>query len=274
MTGDDRTEPRAHCLAGPDGHIAFTLTPPVPDPRPQLLLRRRTGTGSPDTDRRLLTLETGAEGETRAVLDPLPPLAEGRWDLYLLRAPDAEPERLRPGPRDLRALVDGHLRDRTAPVAARIPYPTKDGYLALRTWLRTAHAEAGRIEVGDRSTTVHARLHGTRLADGAVVRLCPRGSGGDREQTAPVHAGADGRDFRFTVDHRALAAGTTAGGGFWDVFVHPAPDAPPVRVARLLDDVEHRKGSFVYPAARTDGTDVRAYYTVDNDLSFQVGAAG
>ncbi|MGV9902982.1 transferase [Streptomyces sp. NPDC003388] len=274
MTTASGAGARVNCVVDAEGRIVLELPVPAAATRPHLLLRLRPRNGEPVAARRVLALEAVADGPSRAVLEPLPALEEGRWDAFLLRDPDDDaPVRLRSGLRDLRALVDGHLRDRPSPVAVRIPYATKEGYLAVRTWLRPAHAEAGRIDVGDRSTTVTARLHGATLQDGAVVRLRLRGSGGPGRDVRPVPDG-DRRGFAFTVDHADLAAGTPAEGGVWDVFVHPGADAPPVRVARLLDDVADRKASFVHPAARAGSVALRAYYTLDNDLSVRVAAAG
>ena len=71
-----------------------------------------------------------------------------------------------------------------------------------------------------------------------------------------------------------MAEATGSGGGVWNVFVRPAPEAPFIRVARLLDDVADRKEVFVYPSVEVGGTVVRPYYTVDNDLSVEVTQAG
>jgi len=270
VTTESGAGARVNCVVDAEGRIALELPAPVAATRPHLLLRLRPKKGEPVTVSRTVPLEAVADGPARGVLEPLPALEEGRWDVFLLNGPDdTAPERLRPGLRDLRALVDGHLRDRPSPVAVRIPYVTKEGYLAVRAWLRTAHAEAGRIDVGDRSTTVTARLHGATFEDGAVVRLRMRGSDAPERDVRPVTDG-DHLGFRFTVDHEDLAAGTAAEGGIWDVFVHPAADAPPIRVARLLDDVADRKASFVHPAARAAGAVLRPYYTLDNDLSIRV----
>ncbi|MFJ9817439.1 transferase [Streptomyces sp. NPDC101151] len=273
MTTESSAGLHMHCVADPDGRITFELPSPPAATHPQLLLRLRPKKGEPETTGHRIALEAADEGCLRSVLEPLPALEEGRWDAYLLRDPEAEPERLRPGLRDLRALVDGHVRDRTSPVAVRIPYVTKEGFLAVRAWLRTVHAEAGRIEVGARSTTVRARLHGASFAEGAAVRLRVRGSNG-RERSVRPQADADRRGFAFTVDHEELAVEAASGNCVWDLFVHPASGAAPIRLARLLDDVADRKRSFVYPAASLGGIVLRPYYTVDNDLSVQATASG
>lgn len=230
----------------------------------RLLLRLRPKKGQPEQTLHLLDLATGEEGHAQAVLGADPVLAEGRWDVYLLQ--DSERTRLRPGPRDLRALVGGHLREGRSPLAVRVPYVTKDGYLAVRTWLRPAHAEVDRVDVTDRALTVTARLHGAAALDGADVELRLRRGGVVR--TVTPTASDDGRGLSFTVDDEDLDA------GIWDLFVRPASGAPPIRLARLLDDVADRKNVFVYPGAPLGGAVVRPYYTVDNDLSLEVKRAG
>ncbi|MEV7343904.1 transferase [Streptomyces sp. NPDC093544] len=262
-------ELRADCTVDAHGRITFGLRLDS-DLRPQLLLRLRPKKGQPEKVVHLIDLEEPAEdGRRRAVLDPELALAEGRWDAYLLPEPGEERLRLRPGLRDQRTLVDGHTRDRSSPVAVRIPYATKDGYLAVRAWLRPAHSEAGAIDVTDRSTTVAARLHGASLGEGAAVLLRRRGEAGV-VQTLEPRAGGDGRDFSFTVDHQELAAAGGTGNGIWDVFLQPAAGAPRIRVGRLLDDLADRKEIFVYPAATVGDVTLRLYYTVDNDLSVTV----
>ncbi|MFD6310151.1 transferase [Streptomyces nigra] len=267
------TSPAIACTADADGRITFHLAPPDPAafPSPRLLLRLRPRKGQPEKTLRELDLTTGGDGRLTAVLAPPPDLPEGRWDLYLLTEPDGERVRARPGLRDLRVLVAGHLRDRPSPVAVRIPYVTKDGYLALRTWLREAHAEVAGIDVTDRSTTVRARLHGASLTEGACVLLRLRGGKGVERTVAP-QPGTDGRDLAVTIDHADLLAGGGTGDRVWDVFVRPGAgeDTAVVRVGRLLDDVADRKDIYVYPASTVGEFAVRPYYTVDNDLAVEV----
>ncbi|GGY35483.1 transferase [Streptomyces djakartensis] len=259
---------RADCTTAADGRIVFSL-PPDSGTRPRLLLRLRPEKGQPETTRRLLDLEPGrTDGHLHAVLEPHPALDEGRWDLYLLADPEAGRQRLRPGLRDQRALVDGHLRDRPSPVSVTIPYVTKDGFLALRAWRRAAHAEAGTVDVTDRAITVTARLHGARLDEDATVRLRLRGSETVRELRPRIDD--DGRGFSFTAGSEDLTVAGERPGRVWDAFVRPAADAPPVRIARLLDDLADRKHVFVYPAVTTGNTVMRPYYTVDNDLAIEV----
>ncbi|KOU73234.1 hypothetical protein ADK57_08875 [Streptomyces sp. MMG1533] len=268
----DTAPPRVACVVDTDGRITFDVPLDSAEGKQQLLLRLRPKKGQPEETLHVLDLEPVDDRRQRVVLGPQPALTEGRWDVYLLREAGSGRQRLRPGLRDLRALVDGHQSDRQTPLAVRIPYATKDGYLAVRAWLRPAHAEVGAIDLTDRSTTVGARLHGATLQEGAVVRLRRRGGSGTVLTLEP-RAGEDGRSFSFTVDHGELAVATGAGSGVWDAFVGPGAGAPAIRIARLLDDVADRKEVFVYPAARVDGAVLRPYYTVDNDLSVEVTKA-
>ncbi|GGW47181.1 transferase [Streptomyces griseoloalbus] len=271
MSTERAAQLRADCSVDTDGRITFRLPPPSAA-HPRLLLVLRPKKGRPEETTHTLDLEPfGDDGEVRAVLEPRLQLAEGRWDAYLLRGPDAGRERLRPGLRDLRALVDGGPGDRPSPVAVRVPYATKDGFLAMRTWLRTAHAEAGPLDVTGATMTVRARLHGAGLSEEAVVTLRLRGDTGT-VRTFPAQP-SGGRAFSCAVACEELAV-EAAGTRFWDAFVRPAADAPLIRIGRLLDDVADRKGVFVYPQITAGGSAIRPYFTVDNDLAVEVTALG
>lgn len=254
--------PRAGCAIDTEGRIAFEVTQAHGR---RLLLRLRPKKGQPEETLHVLDLDRADGGHAQAVLGTDPVLAEGRWDVYLLDG--SERTRLRPGARDVRALVDGHLRERTGPLAVRVPYVTQDGYLAVRTWLRPAHAEVERIDITDGALTVAARLHGTSPTAGADVQVRLRRDK-DVVHTLAAPAGPDGRRFSFTLDRHTLDQGV------WDLYLRPAPGARPIRIGRLLDDVADRKHVFVYPGATVGGVLVRPYYTLDNDLSLEVTRAG
>ncbi|TDC22988.1 hypothetical protein E1265_14105 [Streptomyces sp. 8K308] len=263
--------PHADCRVTADGVLTLDLAlPPLTAP-PSLELRLRTKDGEPT--RHALPVESaGADGRWRAVLGAEPVLAEGRWDLYLRVASDGEWRRVAPGVRDLRALLDQEPAAVDGPLAVRVPYRTKDGWFAVRAWLRPALAEAGPITVSpEGSMTVRARLVGAELRRGAAAVVKLRGGG----KKGPVRK-AELRDegagaFSFTVPYAELlgvaAEGQTA---FWDVTVRPATKAPRVRVARLLDDIADKKAVFVYPASKLAEATVQPYYTVDNDLAIRV----
>jgi hypothetical protein len=270
-------EPRVDCVVDADGRITFGLRPAPAAPHARLLLGLRPGKGESEQVTRLLDLGPADDTHRRTAVLPVEQrLEEGRWDLYLVTEPDGERQRLRPGPRDLRALVDGHTRDRSAPVAPRVPYVTKDGFLTLRTWLRDAHAEAGRITLADGTMTVQVRLHGAELTPRAGVLLRLRGGTGT-ELPAETRIADDRRGLTFTAplaDLAAPAATARSGRRIWDVLVRTGGTAPPVRVGRILDDMADRKDIQVYPEIPVGDTLVRPYYTVDNDLSVVVTRTG
>ncbi|SOD60699.1 hypothetical protein SAMN06297387_102223 [Streptomyces zhaozhouensis] len=263
--------PRVDCRVDGEGRLRFELELPEAT-APQLLLRLRPKKGEEETTGHAVELVEVEEtpGRWRAEIGPNPRLREGRWDAYVLA--DAERPRLRllPGLRDLRALAP------TAPVApllsdgvlrVRLPYRTKDGFLAVRAWQRAGHAEVDEVRPTPEGVTVRGRLLGAEFGPGAAAVLRRRGKEGP-EREAALEPGEDGT-FTFTADYRALPteAGATA---VWNVFVRPAADARPVRAARLLDDVADRKAVFVYPEATLGSSVFWPYFTIDNDLSIQV----
>ncbi|WP_329377832.1 hypothetical protein [Streptomyces sp. NBC_01716] len=266
-------KPRADATVDDEGRFVVRVRLPLAaSAHPRLLLQLRPKKGQSEEIGRVAALENVGQDEWRAVLETAPALQEGRWDAYVLGLPGEERTPLLPGLRDLRALVSGGSDGRETPLAVRIPYATKDGRLAVRAWLRTAHAEAGRIVFSGQVMTARARLFGARLGEGAAALLHRRGKDGPVRQLALRADGA--RDLSFTVDYQDLLAERGQPGAaaqdIWDVYVRPAAGAARIRVARLLDDVADRKSVFVYPAATLGGVTVRPYYTVDNDLSVAV----
>ncbi|WP_329060290.1 hypothetical protein [Streptomyces sp. NBC_01429] len=275
MSKDRSESPRADCLADREGRLTVDIALPAAQ-RPRLLLLPRPKKGRPGDEGHTLELRPLAEGRWRAVVEPRPHLAEGRWDAYVLDGTGEARQRLLPGLLDLRALQPVRDPGRTPmPLAVRVPYTTQDGFFAVRAWLRTPHAEIDTIRVSGDSMTVRGRLFGARFGDGATVRLVRRGKNHAVREGAVHHDGGHG--FSLTAAYRDLLDERGAGGeprrSFWDVFVHPAPDGPRIRLGRLLDDVADRKTVFVYPSADLDGSTVRPYYTVDNDLAVVVDGA-
>ncbi|MFI1568816.1 hypothetical protein ACH4ZX_38350 [Streptomyces sp. NPDC020490] len=88
-------QPRADCTVDADGRITFRLQPDTAagSPAPYLLLRLRPKKGQPEKGQPEVTLRLldpePADGDVRrrAVLEPRPALAEGRWDVYLVPGP-------------------------------------------------------------------------------------------------------------------------------------------------------------------------------------------
>src|SRR5690606_9842599 len=87
-------------------------------------------------------------------------LAEGRWDCYVAPRGTDKRRRLVAGLVEQARLVTLPPVVGEDGVSAWIPYTTTDGFVALRTWLRPAHAEATRMLVGADSVPVSALLLG------------------------------------------------------------------------------------------------------------------
>ncbi|MER6358340.1 hypothetical protein ABT186_42810 [Streptomyces sp. NPDC001634] len=160
--------------------------------------------------------------------------------------------------------------DSAARIAVRIPYSTKKGTLAVRSWLRAPHAEAGDLHIDEGELRVSGRVYCTGPAADAYAEVRERGG---PKSVLRADVTAQETEFGFTVSYAPLAP------GIWDLWLRPAgEEGPRVGIARLLDDVADKKPVFRYPRAvvRAEHGEVEAwpYYTVDNDLSVTVGAVG
>jgi hypothetical protein len=263
--GHESTEAplRADSVADSAGGLTFDIAC-TGDTRPaHLLLRRRDG------EEAALPLAPVEGGRLRAALPSGVDLPEGRWDAYV-RFDEGEPRRLAPGVNDLRSLVERAPGDTAVRIAVRIPYTTKEGTLAVRSWLRAPHAEAGDLCIDEGELRVSGRVYGTGLAPDAYAEVRERGG-----PKSVLRADVTGREteFGFTVRYAPLAP------GIWDLWLRPAGErGPRVRIARLLDDVADKKPVFRYPKAAVRAehgkVEARPYYTVDNDLSVTVSAVG
>ncbi|MBT2508288.1 hypothetical protein J7I98_20830 [Streptomyces sp. ISL-98] len=264
--------PRADCIADSAGGITFDIVG-EDSPRAVLVLRRRGSTSAADEMR--LPLTPAGEGRLRAVLPSTVELREGRWDAFTDHGGEAGEERIEPGVRDLRSLVDRHPDPGRAQVAVRIPYPTADGKLAVRAWLRAPHAEAGAITFGQSAMTVEGRLYGAVLGADAAVEARLRGAKKDVHRV-PVTGGEEGT-FGFTLAYAPLAEGRGDEQRLWDLWLCAAGDSAGIRIGRILDDVWEKKGVFRYPVLPVEGaarpTTAYPYYTVDNDLSVRLDSA-
>ncbi|MFC5803515.1 hypothetical protein [Streptomyces formicae] len=269
----ERRTPRADCIADSAGGITFDIAG-VAAPDAVLVLRRREGGGDgggafgagdpEDAGTVRLPLTPAGGDHSRAALPSTVVLAEGHWDAYTDDGIAVEP-----GIRDLRALID--RVPSAGRVAVRVPYPTADGRLAVRCWLREPHAEAGDLGFEQGSCTVEGVLYGARPGEGAVAeaRL------GNTVHRMPLTA--DGAGFAFTVAYAALAeasAGAPAGQPqLWTLWLRPAEAVDPVRVSRILDDVWDRSTVFVYPVHETEDYRATPCYTAGNDLCVRLTPA-
>lgn len=259
------TAVRADCAADPAGALTFDLAPAatVPGPEAVLLLRRRGATGT--TVR--LPLTSTAPGRLRAVLPPSADIPEGRWDTYVEEPGSEHTLTVLPGLRDLRALVDRTPDTGTATIRSRVPYPTLDGRLALRCWVRTPHAEAGAIRVGPSGMSAEGELYGVEAGEGAVVEARLPGEPARVHRVPLTASGQPGGGFAFTLPYAPLADGPVTEERLWRLWLIPSPGAKAVRISRILDDVWSREHTFVYPSRPVaDGVLATACYSAANDL--------
>lgn len=259
--------PRADCVADSAGGLTFDVASYGGQAVDWDTLRLQRRGGDTVADLVRLPLVPAGAARLRAVLPSLVQLPEGRWDAYVA-AGDTVRRRLQPGVNDLRSLVDRSPRVGRTWLGVRIPYATKFGNLALRSWLRWPHAEAGEILLGEGTCTVHGQLYGADLQPSARLEAHLR------HGTAVVHAPVTQQGQRFAS---VLPGADLAGHGrrepdqaVWDLWLRPAQTAAPVRVARLLDDIPDKSQILRYPPISLPGASATPVYTGDNNLAVRL----
>ncbi|MFD4629040.1 glycosyltransferase family 4 protein [Streptomyces sp. NPDC058284] len=274
--------PVAHVRATAEGGIGFRLDGASLPPGPLDFLARLRRDPKGRTVRVPLppTPTTPGAPDPHFTLDPAEyPLAEGRWDCYLVSR-DTEAGRARlvcalaeqaRGVGRAPALVDGS-------VTAWLPYTTTDGFLALRVWQRDAHAEVTDISVGGDEATVTARLFtaGTPrpLHTATVVAVSRQGEAHDF--TLPVDpAPARSTDFAFTIPYFRALARRGSEHDVWDLRLHLGHSSPPITIGRIGGDIVDRKKTDVVPAvhlphSERGTTRVKPFFTVTNDLALSL----
>ncbi|WJV48669.1 glycosyltransferase family 4 protein [Streptomyces flavofungini] len=218
--------------------------------------------------------------DPRITLDPTEhTLAEGRWDCYVVPQHTADDKA-----RLLCALAEQVHSVGRAPnladgnVSAWLPYTTTDGYLALRTWQRPAHAEVTAIAIGDHHATVTAQLYATdapRIPHTATIVAVSR-QGEPYDFTLPLTqpATAPGH-FTFTLPYsRALSLRCSAH-DIWDLRLRLEHTSAPIPLGRIGGDIVDRKKTDAVPAvdlrheARGE-TRAKPFFTVTNDLALSL----
>ncbi|MET9547705.1 glycosyltransferase family 4 protein [Streptomyces sp. NPDC006627] len=203
------------------------------------------------------------------------PLAEGRWDLHVVRSDDGARRRVASSAVEQQSLLSLEPPP-GAPFSWWIPYATVKDNLSVRTWHRPAHAEAGALATDAASCTVEGTLHGARFVPGRRPRLLavPRHDPSAAFETEVATLGADRFRFRLAYSRALEACGGEA--ATLDLALRLSPGAEPVRVARVIGDVVDRRRTDVYPAAELPGprdggaASVRPRFTAANDLSLVV----
>ncbi|WP_228975181.1 glycosyltransferase family 4 protein [Streptomyces sp. DH12] len=239
--------PVADCVARPDGSLAFTLlSPPAAAARYEGLRLVAVLQGRTPAERSwpfapdgTLTVPAGED------------LAEGVWVCHT-----EHPQTGTRTPLTARAVDQrGALRaaDRLAPgapVRHLVPYRRAPRHLLeLRSWARTAHAEAGDIELTDDHVTVTGRLLGPVDQVAGTPELVLRRYDSHEEFTVPG-TWQDGRRFRVTLPWEEPAARRHRDQDTWALWLRYADGEPPVKVARLLDDVVAKADVFTYRPVR------------------------
>ncbi|MET8556492.1 glycosyltransferase [Streptomyces sp. NPDC004959] len=269
--------PHAVARALPGGALSFAVEPDgLPEGPLDLLVRLRK-----DPERR--SVRVPLDG-TEAVLPAAAhPLAEGRWDCFVVPrdADESARVRLRAVRTEQAALLgDPPLVDAEG-LRSRVPYTTNDGFLAVRAWARPRHAEVTEVRLDAEHVEVEARFLAPAGADaeGAVVRALARGCG--RSFEVPV-TGEGVRDGAFRFALPLPRAGDVPLEGeedpkeVWDLELHPpGRGEAPVPLGRVTGDGTDRKHTDRYPGVAVPhpahGTaTVRPFFTAAHGLALIV----
>ncbi|MGK5628073.1 glycosyltransferase [Streptomyces sp. URMC 123] len=278
VTGPPLTplRPVACCRVDAAGDVVVSVSGEGVDGERSTLTVTRRGSG--EVIRVPLVPPAGGTGPHTAVLRRRElRLGEGRWDLHVVRAGDRGRRRVVCDLAEGKGLLSLEPLP-GAPFTWWVPYPTTDGYLALRTWHRPAHAEARTLRMGGDGFTVEGTVYGATLApDGAPVVIAAPRTG----SSSPVSVSAEALDasrFRVHVPYDRLteagsSTGPSAGLGpgdgprpVWDLALRRAPGAAPIRIGRIigdLADLADRHRVEAHPTVRG----VRPYVTRSGDLS-------
>ncbi|MER8028274.1 glycosyltransferase family 4 protein [Streptomyces bauhiniae] len=177
-------------------------------------------------------------------------LPQGTWQLALATPAGAEVPLSADGHGcDTRDLLAVELPRTEGPsLALLLPHRDQDGRLRVRSVLRATHAEAGDIEVDERTLRLRAGLWGAAVGEGAVLEAVHRRDK-KRVLAFPLRDAGDGT-VTAVVDCAALAEEHTGGTGseiVWDFWVRPAAGAERVALAKLATDVLSPIDVFVLP---------------------------
>ncbi|MFF4649298.1 glycosyltransferase family 4 protein [Streptomyces sp. NPDC001380] len=240
-----RGEPVGGCTADPAGAVTVTVDwPGFRDDQARLVCRSRA-------DRRAkvrAALRPGPDGRPAALLPAgSGKLTEGRWDLFVETG--GKLRRLRAGLCDLRALEGIAGRTVQLPVRSHLPYATLDGFLAVRSWVRDRHAEAGDIHVLDEGISFEGRLVAEPFGGRTpVLTVRSREVPGLEYRYEGTSSGGD--DFRFLMPVEEIADARVRRHEDWDLWVGCEGVPGEARLARILTDLADLKGVQVYPAVR------------------------
>ncbi|TVL93660.1 glycosyltransferase [Streptomyces sp. SAJ15] len=268
---------RAHARATAQGGVTVRLrTAELPDGPLDFVTRLRRDPEKREIRLPLLTTDETGAWTTVTLQRAEHVLPEGRWDCYVAVRDTDKRRRLTAELVEQARLVTLPLATGSRGVSALIPYTTSDGYLALRAWLRPAHAEVEEVVVGQNAFTATAALHrattaqATELTSEAVVVAASRQ---DRAYDIVMPARPlDATRFEFTLPYPNALARRSVEQDLWDLRLLTAPDARPIPIGRIAGDVPDRKSTDVHPATLMDhpergATRFRPYFNAGNNLT-------
>ncbi|MEV6654318.1 glycosyltransferase family 4 protein [Streptomyces sp. NPDC051219] len=236
-------EPVADCVVAEDGGVTVALVAGQPAAAERSGLQLLCSRTDVRTDERRFAFDDHGIATIPADED----IAEGVWQCFVELPRSGRRVRITARAVDQRGAMRAGERVRAgAPVRNLVPYAVKPhGLLALRSWVRPVHAEAGDIQVVGKEVTVSGRLIGDTMS-GSPVLLLRRTGGASAELTYPaVRQGEDG--FRASFPCGEAAARQIAVSEVWDLWLRYAPGAEPVKIGRLLDDVVEKTAAYTYP---------------------------
>ncbi|CAM5431402.1 glycosyltransferase [Streptomyces abikoensis] len=260
--------PAARCAVAADGSLLVRLRADELTAADTHLLLRHRGSKGKEAVRVPLPARREPGTWVEARLDRAAhTLAEGRWDTYAERSGDKSRRRLSAALVEQKGLLGLDLAQTAAGVAAAVPYETSDGFLAVRSWLRPQHAEAGEVVVGDDGVRVTVRAYGTELGEGGeLIARLRHGDGSAGDVRAPLADGSGTLPYE-PMQRRQKPDEEQ---DLWDLYVRPKAGAALVRVGRIAGDFADRKGVDTFPGAVRGEVRLRPYFTVTNDLTITV----
>ncbi|MER0243049.1 glycosyltransferase family 4 protein [Streptomyces sp. HSW2009] len=265
--------PTAHARSTAAGDITVRLTHVPAGPLDFVARLRR------DPERREVRVSVPESGTPEILLghrDHV--LAEGRWDCYVAPRGTEKRTRLTATLTEQARLIGEPPARAADALAPWIPYTTTDGFLALRSWHRAAHAEVTQVAVTQEAATLTARVlapANVPLTDATVHAKAREGDAYDF--TVPVTPHPDGH-FTFVLPYREALQRRTTEHDLWDLTVH-TPTTPPIPLGRITGDVvDRKKTDYAPPALRehpTRGTTrIKPFFTVSNNVALSARDEG
>jgi glycosyltransferase involved in cell wall biosynthesis len=266
------------CRVLPGGSLAFELPArQLPFGGWTLVLEPRDGAVADAARIPLEPSGSAGDGNVRAVLDTRHwELAEADWRVLLRRGDSSRSRPVRAGLVETARLLDAaSLRPADGGGRTWIPYATEDGGLAVRTWLRPAHAEVSSVDVDKEAIRLTGALHGRTARAHRYRFLARHRADGGRLVDVPCPVDRHG-GFQVALPVDALAERHPGGEALWDLCLS-AYGGPEIRLAMVTGDLVDRRDISVFPGVRRSGPAgglwLRPQLTSDHDLVLRTADA-